>query len=101
MHGWKQVDTARCERCSVYTPTTDLVFSTDGRPFCTGCGVPKTAPPPRPRVYAAPSHVGSDAGLADWAPSPQLHLEHHARVAALVMLVVTLCFPLAACVSQL
>jgi hypothetical protein len=45
----------------------------------------------------------ADVSLADetWAPFPQMRLEHHARVAALVMLAVTLCFPLAACVSQL
>lgn len=87
------VDTARCERCSVYIPTTELVFSADGRPYCTDCGVP----PSRPHVYVA----AADVGVIDWAPYPQMRLEHHARVAALVMLAVTLCFPLAACVSQL
>lgn len=101
MHGWKQVDTARCERCAVYTPTTDLVFSADGRPFCSVCGVPKTAAPPAPkaRVYVPAADVGVSV---DWAaPYPPMRLDHHARVAALVMVVVTLCFPLAACVSQL
>jgi hypothetical protein len=50
-------------------------------------------------VYAPVADVSVDG--TDWAPVPQIRLEHHARVAALVMLVVTLCFPLAACVSQL
>lgn len=102
MHGWKQVDTARCERCSVYTPTTDLVFSSDGRPYCSTCGVPKTAakPAPKARVYVPAADVNVSS---DWAASPyaRTRLDHHARVAALVMVVITLCFPLAACVSQL
>lgn len=93
MHGWKQVDTARCERCSVYTPTMDLVFSEDGRPYCTSCGVPPA------RVYVPRADVRAE--VLEWLPMPRMRLEHHARVAALVMLVVTLCFPLAACVSQL
>jgi hypothetical protein len=96
MHGWKQVDTARCERCGVYSSTTDLAFSPDGRAYCCG-GAPSIRPPKRVYVPAA------DVSLANetWAPFPQMRLEHHARVAALVMLAVTLCFPLAACVSQL
>ncbi|MBX3231539.1 MAG: hypothetical protein KIT84_24075 [Labilithrix sp.] len=66
----------------MYTPTTELIFSA-GRAYCTSCGVPAVA----------------DVG--DWELHAPKTLEHHARVAALVMLVVTLCFPLAACVSQL
>lgn len=96
MHGWKQVETARCERCGVYSSTTDLAFSPEGRAYCCG-GAPSIRPQPPPkRVYVPAADV-----VAEWQPYPQMRIEHHARVAALVMLAVTLCFPLAACVSQL
>jgi hypothetical protein len=77
------VDTARCERCAVYTPKEDLVFSRTGRIFCTTCGVP------------------ADADVIEWVPTARRHIEHHARVVAVVMIAITLCFPLAACASQL
>lgn len=88
MHGWKSCDTARCERCSVYTPTADLVFSS-GRAYCTDCGAP-----PAPARAAAFEEM-------EWPATGLQRLEHPARVAAVVMLAITLCFPLAACVSQL
>jgi hypothetical protein len=77
------VETARCERCAVYTPREDLVFSRTGRIFCTTCGVP------------------ADADVIEWARPARTRIEHHARVVAAVMLLITLCFPLAACASQL
>lgn len=85
--GWSSVDTAKCGRCAVYTPTNELVFSPDGRAFCTACGVP--------RVVVAEEWV-----TPEFRPSFTKRLAHPARVAALVMLAVTLSFPLAACISS-
>jgi len=48
-----------------------------------------------------PARVAEGYDVVEWKPWSAKRLEHPVRVAALVMLVVTLCFPLAACVSQL
>jgi hypothetical protein len=102
MHGWKDVETARCTRCAIYTPTTDLVRAADDRLYCTECGVPAaTRPVPHedeewcipPRPYAG----------ADTLVFVLVHgvTEKRARLVAGLMVLAAIAFPLAACVSQL
>lgn len=98
--GWTNVDTAKCGRCAVYTPTNELVFSSDGRPFCTTCGV-QGREPLRDRVpHVAAKPVPEEWTAPEFRPSIFKRVNHPARVAALVMLAVTLCFPLAACIDS-
>ncbi|MBX3258551.1 MAG: hypothetical protein KIS78_18830 [Labilithrix sp.] len=90
MHGWETLDTARCARCRVYTETGELTLGGDGRPYCSPCGGP-------PVPAARPPRTSGD----EWvAPAPS-RLEHRARVVIGTMLLATIAFPLAACVSQL
>ena len=96
MHGWESVETVRCAGCAIYTPRGDVVLDRDGRPRCGPC-LP-AAPAPEVEV---PSSVADDewvvarrpASLA-WAPGP-------VRMAIAALLILTLAFPIAACVSQL
>jgi hypothetical protein len=54
--GWQAIDTVRCARCAVFTPTDDLRRAADGTVFCVTCGPPPTVdredlatePPARP-----------------------------------------------------
>lgn len=87
MHGWETLDTARCARCRIYTETSDLTLGGDGHPYCGSCGGP-SAPDPR-------------ASADEWTARARSPLEQRARVVVGAMLLMTLAFPLAACVSQL
>lgn len=57
---WQTIDTVRCTRCAVFTPTDDLAFATDGSTYCVSCGPPPVIdleslvsdPPRRPRNLA-------------------------------------------------
>jgi hypothetical protein len=92
MHGWETVDTARCTRCAIYTPTSDLVLGPDQKPYCIACGPPvRTAPPV--------SSLEEDWEV--WASPARRTLERPARVVAALMVFGAIAFPLAACVSQL
>ena len=94
MHGWETVETARCARCAIYTPTSDVVLGPDGRPYCLSCGAP--------RVTAARSPASARQPFDDeWVRPSNARTNPRVRLAVALMLVVTLAFPLAACVSQL
>jgi len=49
MQGWASIDTVRCDRCAIFTPTDDLRFATDGSTYCERCGPPVVAPAPAAR----------------------------------------------------
>ena len=84
---WKSVDTVRCNRCAVFTPTDDILYTTSGDVYCTTCG----APPVSIRPPAASPIAVSAARLK----------KNPVFVAgAAVAAVVASCF-MAACVSQL
>jgi hypothetical protein len=94
MHGWRHVDTARCTQCGVYTPAEDLLITPAGRLFCTTCGVSGQD--------EAPARPAADDGELAWIGAPlRPELGRHARVAALLMVLGAVLFPLAAWVSQL
>ena len=90
MHGWDTVETARCTRCAIYTPTCHLVLAPDGRAYCLSCGAPETT-----------SAAVDDASADAWVRPPSAAADQRVRVVAAFMLLVTLAFPLAACVSHL
>ena len=94
MHGWETVETARCARCAVYTPTCDVVLGPDGRPYCLSCGAPSTTAPRSPATAREPFDD-------EWVRPPRARAGQHIRLAVAVMLIVTFTFPLAACASQL
>jgi hypothetical protein len=93
MHGWESFDTGRCVRCAIYTETSDLLFGHDGRAYCVSCGAPP-APPPRPRSAVYREHLA-------WSSPDRSPNDQRVRLVVGAMLVLTLAFPLAACVSQL
>lgn len=39
---WQTIDTVRCARCRVFTPTDDLRRAADGTIYCVPCGAPPT-----------------------------------------------------------
>jgi hypothetical protein len=84
---WASVDTVRCERCAVFTPTDDILFSTSGTAYCTTCGAPPISIRP-----PAPSPIAVSADRLKRSPV--------ALAAAAVFAVVASCF-VAACASQL
>jgi hypothetical protein len=87
---WKSVDTVRCNRCAVFTPTDDILYTTSGDTYCTTCGAPPVSiRPPAPSPIAV-----SAARLNHLKRSPV------AVAAAVVFAVVTSSF-VAACASQL
>lgn len=90
MHGWATLETERCASCAIYTPTSDLVFGPDGQRYCLPCGVP-------PASAAMPWTLADD----DWVRPTRDALGRSARIVAALMLLATIAFPLAACVSQL
>ena len=51
---WKSVDTLRCNRCAVFTPTDDILYTTNGETYCTTCGAPPVSirPPVSPIAVA-------------------------------------------------
>ena len=77
---WMSVDTVRCERCAVFTPTDEVLYTTSGDVYCTSCGAPPV--PIRPPVAS------------------QLKKNPIFVAAAAVAAVVASCF-MAACASQL
>ena len=83
---WESVETARCNRCRIFTPRSDLVFGPDGNSYC--CGIPGEA-----------YRVAEDARRI--AALRQTPLERTTRLVVAAMLVLTFAFPLAACCSQL
>lgn len=93
MHGWETLDTARCERCAIYTPTSDLVLGPDGRPYCLTCGAPPVATARRAGVSISVDD--------EWVRPPRTSADHRVRLVAGLMVLATLAFPLAACISQL
>lgn len=84
---WKSVDTVRCDRCAVFTPTDDILYTTDGDSYCTTCGAPPVSI--RPPV-ASPIAVSA----ARLRKSPLL-------VATAAVAAVIASFFMAACASQL
>ena len=52
------------------------------------------------RVGIVAREFAPEDDVVEWVPRTRTRLEHPARVAAFVMLAVTLLFPLAACVSS-
>jgi hypothetical protein len=48
--GWKMVDTVRCSRCDVFTPTDDMLYASDGSTYCGACGPPPISIAPIFRV---------------------------------------------------
>ena len=95
MHGWESVDTGRCVRCAIYTEKSDLLFGHDGRAYCLSCGVP---PVPRSTQQQPQPTTREDVV---WVAALRSPIEQRARVVAGAMLLLTLAFPLTACVSQL
>ena len=85
---WESVETARCERCRIYTPRGDLVFGPDGKAYC--CGVPESA-------YRTSARV-EDSWVTVRHRTP---IERTTRLVIGAMLAMTIAFPLAACCSQL
>jgi hypothetical protein len=84
---WKSVDTVRCERCAVFTPTDDILYTTSGTIYCTTCGAPPVSirpPPPSPIAVSTARFKRSPVAIA------------FAAVAAIVMSSF-----IAACASQL
>lgn len=54
--GWATVDTVRCKRCAVFTPTDDILYATSGDAYCSPCGAPPVSirpPPPSPIAVSA------------------------------------------------
>lgn len=50
---WKSVDTVRCSRCAVFTPTDDILYTTSGDAYCDRCGAPPVSiRPPAPSPFA-------------------------------------------------
>jgi hypothetical protein len=87
---WKTVDTVRCERCAVFTPTDDILYTTSGGVYCSTCGAPPVSiRPPAPSPIAV-----SAARLARLKTNPVVVVA--AAVAAIIMT-----FFMAACASQL
>jgi hypothetical protein len=87
---WKSVDTVRCERCAVFTPTDDILYTTSGTIYCTTCGAPPVSvrpPPPSPIAVSA-------ARLAHLKKNPVV-------VAAAAVAAIVMSFFVAACASQL
>lgn len=84
---WMSVDTVRCERCAVFTPTDEILYTTSGATYCTTCGVPPVSIRP---PAASPIAVSA----ARLKKSPVF------VAAAAVAAVVASCF-MAACASQL
>ena len=82
--GWKSVDTVRCNRCAVFTPTDDIRYATTGDAYCTTCGLPPVSI--RPYVVMTP--------LSRLKKNPV------AMTAVAMAAVVASCF-MAACASQL
>jgi hypothetical protein len=83
---WKSVDTVRCIRCAVFTPTDDILYTTSGDAYCTTCG----APPVSIRPPVSPIAVST----AHLRKSP-------VAIAAAAVLAVVMSFFVAACASQL
>ena len=90
---WKSVDTVRCERCAVFTPTDDILYTTSGTTYCTTCGAPPVSfasiRPPAPSPIAI-----SAARLAHLKKDPVF-------VAAAAVAAIVASFFMAACASQL
>ena len=87
---WKSVDTVRCIRCRVFTPTDDILYTTSGNAWCTHCGAPPVSirpPPPSPIAVSA-------ARLAHLKKNPVF-------VAAAAVAAIVMSFFMAACASQL
>lgn len=85
--GWKSVDTVRCNRCAVFTPTDDIRYATTGDAYCTTCGVPPVSIRP---------YVATAGGLR----LSRLKNNPVAMTAVAIAAVVASCF-MAACASQL
>ena len=87
---WKSVDTVRCDRCAVFTPTVDILYTTSGDVYCTTCGAPPVSiRPPAPSPIAV-----SAARLAHLKRNPVF-------VATAAVAAVVASFFMAACASQL
>lgn len=84
--GWKMVDTVRCSRCAVFTPTDDLLYTTSGDAYCSTCGAPPVS------IRPAVSPIAVSAARLKRSPV--------ALAAAAVFAVVASSF-IAACASQL
>jgi hypothetical protein len=90
----RDIETARCARCAVYTPIEDLRRATSGLLYCDVCGVP-------PASARAPSWTPSWEDDLSWVRrSNGFVLDRPTRIVAGLMIVITLVFPLAACLSQ-
>jgi hypothetical protein len=85
MGGWTFVETVRCARCRVFTPENEVVSHGNGRRLCLGCA------PLEASSWVAPPIPSYEA----------LRTRGPVRVVAAVMLLLTMAFPFAACVSQL
>lgn len=85
--GWAMVNTTRCNRCAVFTPTDDILYTTSGDAYCTTCGAPPVSIRP-----PAPSPIAISA--ARFKRNPVF-------VAAAAVAAVVASFFMAACASQL
>ena len=84
---WKNVDTVRCARCAVFTPTEDILYTTSGATYCNTCGAPPVSIRP-----PAPSPIAVSAARLKRNP---------VFVAAAAVAAVVASFFMAACASQL
>ena len=84
---WKSVDTVRCNRCAVFTPTDDILYTTSGDTYCNTCGAPPVSIRP-----PAPSPIAVSAA--------RLKRNPFAVATAAVFAVIASSF-IAACASQL
>jgi hypothetical protein len=84
---WKSVDTVRCERCAVFTPTDDILYTTSGTAYCSECGAPPVSIRP-----PAPSPIAVSTARLKRNP---------VAVATAVVAAVVASFFVAACASQL
>jgi hypothetical protein len=85
---WTSIDTVRCVRCAVFTPTDDILYTTSGDAYCTTCG----APPVSMRRPVSPIAVST----------ARAHLKKNpVFVAAAAVAAVVASFFVAACASQL
>jgi hypothetical protein len=59
---WRSIETVRCERCAVFTPSDEVQFAVDGTTYCVTCGPPSVAmartwTPAVPRPVAAAAAI--------------------------------------------